>query len=406
VSRKAPARKRRSLSVLALLVAFAVIAPPASASLQTQLSRALRVPGVSPSLTGALVIRLDSGRVVYSRNANLSLRPASTEKLTVALAALDRLGPHFRIETTVLGEGRLIGRVWKGRLVLKGYGDPTLQRADLARLARRVRDAGVSRVTGAIVGDESYFDSRRTAPGWKASFYKLESPPLSALVINRARLGRRVVDDPALSAAVLFRRELRVRGIRVPGRAVRGVAGVSAVEIARTVSPRVAVLVRSMNRVSDNFIAEMLMKQLGARRRGAGTTSAGARVVRYVLRRRGVPLLGVRIVDGSGLSAYDRLTAKAVVALLISAWSDRDIARYFVMSLPVAGISGTLEDRMTAPPARGNVYAKTGTTNEGSALSGYVRRRYAFAVVMNGHPIPWWNARRGQDRFATRLAAN
>jgi PBP4 family serine-type D-alanyl-D-alanine carboxypeptidase len=158
--------------------------------------------------------------------------------------------------------------------------------------------------------------------------------------------------------------------------------------------------------VSDNFIAEMLMKELGARRRGAGTTAAGARVVRYVLRQRGVPMRGVRIVDGSGLSSYDRLTAQALAALQISAWSDARIAGHFVASLPVAGLSGTLEDRMTRAPARGNVYAKTGTTREASSLSGFVRARYVFSVLMNGYPIPWWYARRGQDRFARLLASH
>jgi serine-type D-Ala-D-Ala carboxypeptidase/endopeptidase (penicillin-binding protein 4) len=112
----------------------------------------------------------------------------------------------------------------------------------------------------------------------------------------------------------------------------------------------------------------------------------------------------VRIVDGSGLSRYDRLTARALAALLISAWSDAEIKDPFVASLPVAGVSGTLEDRMKRLPAYGNVRAKTGTTDTSSSLSGYVRTRYVFSILQNGYPIAWYYARRTQDRFAQVLA--
>ena len=116
-------------------------------------------------------------------------------------------------------------------------------------------------------------------------------------------------------------------------------------------------------------------------------------------------MAGVRIVDGSGLSVLDRLTTGALTALLRAAWNDPTIKPVLLSALPVAGVSGTLEDRMRRGPARGHVVAKTGTTNEASALSGFVRNRYAFAVLQNGHPIASWWARVAQDRFAQVLAA-
>jgi serine-type D-Ala-D-Ala carboxypeptidase/endopeptidase (penicillin-binding protein 4) len=118
-----------------------------------------------------------------------------------------------------------------------------------------------------------------------------------------------------------------------------------------------------------------------------------------------VPLAGVRIADGSGLSRLDRLTPNALVAILQAAWATPQVRAPFFGALPVAGVSGTLHDRMRGPPARGNVVAKTGTTREASALSGYVRARYVFAVVHNGRPVSSWWARVAQDRFATVLAA-
>ena len=318
--------------------------------------------------------------------------------------------PTFRIPTRVLGQGRFTpDGVWHGRLVLKGYGSPALKRSGLARLARRLRMTGILKVTGAIVGDESYYDRKRVGPGWKPSFYKEESPPLSALVVDRARFGGRISSDPARAAAILFKRALKAVGIAVPGRVVKDRAGAGAIRLAQVRSPRAARLVRAMDLVSDNFYAEMLLKQLGARIRGVGSTAAGARVVRAELRRHGVTMRGVRIADGSGLSRYDRLTARAVMELLIWAVSDDAIRDPFVASLPIAGVRGTLEERMEQRPAYRHIYAKTGTTDRASALSGYATTRtlsprFVFAVLMNGNPIPWWYARDAQDRFAQVLA--
>jgi len=119
----------------------------------------------------------------------------------------------------------------------------------------------------------------------------------------------------------------------------------------------------------------------------------------------GVPMAGVRVVDGSGLSRLDRLTANAVAALLQVAWSDPNDRPAFLAALPAAGVNGTLEDRLRKPPARGRVLAKTGTTSDASALSGYVSNRFAFTVLQNGHPLSYWWARRAQDRFAQVLAS-
>ena len=379
-------------------------APAGTATLPERLMTALTVPGVSWLATGAVVIDLETQGVVYAWNEDLPLRPGSNEKLAVAIAALDELGASYRIYTPVLGRGSRDGSVWRGSFFLKGHGDPTLRRADLARLAHSIRSSGITRVTGTIVGDESYFDRRRTAPGWKPSYYKNECAPLSALVVDEANVRGRIVSDPALAAARAFRRALVGAGIGVRGGATKGVAPADAVPIAHDRSPPVSRIVLRMNRPSSNFTAEMLLKHLGAHELGVGTTYAGTRVVVETLRARGVPLAGVRIVDGSGLSRYDRLTARAISQLLVSVWRDPAVSYPFVMSLPLAGVNGTLKNRLRTPPAYANVRAKTGTTSLASALSGYVRTRYVFSVLQNGSPIPWWYARRGQDRFVQTLA--
>ena len=174
--------------------------------------------------------------------------------------------------------------------------------------------------------------------------------------------------------------------------------------LALDLSDPLAAIVRHMNRESDNFVAEMVLKELGASVVRQGSTNAGARVVRTELAAAGVSVAGVRIGDGSGLSQRDRLTAKALVGILRAGARDASIRDAFVTSLSVAGVSGTLEKRLGRRPTRGRVIAKTGTTNAASTLAGFIRRRYVFAILQNGSPVPYWSAREAQDRFVTILA--
>jgi serine-type D-Ala-D-Ala carboxypeptidase/endopeptidase (penicillin-binding protein 4) len=402
---------RRALAaVLACTAALAFAAAGATGSasskpLSERLGRALAVPHVSAAHSGAVALDLSTGAVVFARNPGLSLVPASNEKLPVTYTALETLGPDYRIPTDVLGQGAQFGTTWRGSLVLQGHGDPTLNDMDLTRLARQVRAAGIRKVAGAVLGDESYFDSRRTGPGWKPSFYITQSEPLSALTVDRTWFHTHHSSAPAAAAAALFKDALRKQGVSVTGRAVRGVASADAQGLAEVLSPPLAQIVRFMDRESDNFTAELLLKQIGAANGDVGTTAGGAAEVRATLAQVGIPLAGVRIVDGSGLSALDRLTARAIVGILQAAWEDPLIKQSFVSALAVAGRTGTLKDRLRRPPALGVVLAKTGTTSLASALSGFVRDRYVFSVLQNGRPVSYTWARRAQDRFATVLAS-
>jgi D-alanyl-D-alanine carboxypeptidase/D-alanyl-D-alanine-endopeptidase (penicillin-binding protein 4) len=399
-----PFRARIAVGVLAAAVVLPAAAGAAPASLGSRLQRALHVPHVSAAASGATVIDLSTGQTVFARNAALPLLPASNEKLAITYAALTALGPAFRIETDVLGEGRQDGTVWRGNVVLKGYGDPALTSAELASLARQVRAAGVTQIAGRVVGDETGFDARRTSPGWKTSFYVDESPPLSALIVNRGLVGSWTSRNPALTAAQLFRKALVRVGVRIAGGAVLGAAGAKAVPLASVDSPTLAALVDYMDHESDNFTAEMLLKELGAVQADRGTTAAGVGVVTGLLVRAGVPMTGVRIVDGSGLSLLDRMTTGALGALLSAMWKDPGVRPELLASLPIAGRSGTLADRMRDTAAAGVVRAKTGTTDNASALSGFVGDRYVFSVLQNGWPVSASWARTAQDRFATVLA--
>ena len=401
--------RRRLATLLALcaLLAPASVeaAPVPPTALQQKLAKALRVPHVAPGRSGAVAVDLTTGAVVFSQNRTRPLAPASNEKLPVTYAALTTLGPAYHFETDVLGVGSQDGAVWTGSLILKGGGDPTLSTAGLRSLALQLRSAGIRRLAGGVVADESLFDARRTVAGWKPSFYLDESAPLSALVVNRDRFGGYLSTNPALAAGNAFVSALRGAGIAVTSTARVGVADEFAEPLATVESPPLSSILRFMDHESDNFTAEMLLKELGASELDRGTSAAGAAVVMRQLAQAGVPMAGVRIVDGSGLSQLDRLTADALAGMLRIAWGDPVTRQVLVGALPVAGVNGTLEDRMRTGPAHGHVVAKTGTTSEASALSGFARSHYAFAIVQNGHPLSYWWARVAQDRFAQVLAA-
>lgn len=387
---------------LAAASAPSVGATEPSAALSTSLRHALVVKDVDSKRTAALAIDLRSGEVVYGQNDALALAPASSEKLAVTLAALRDLGPTYRFRTEVAGRGHAVGHVWEGNLFVVGSGDPTLDLRDVDALAHKIAVRGITRVSGRVLGDEHRFDAERGAPGWKPSFLGIESAPLSALSVRGVML--RTANSSAFAAAQAFRDALIRRGVRVAGVAGRGRVPLDAVPLAYHRSAPLAAVVREMNHESDNFDAEMLLKELGATIAGRGSTAAGTHVVRNALGEAGVPLDGVRLADGSGLSLRDRLTARALVAILESGSSDPRTGHAFVASLSVAGVSGTLQHRLAKRPTRGRVLAKTGTTNEACALAGFVGTTYVFAILQNGSPVDYWSARVAQDRFVTVLA--
>ncbi len=366
---------------------------------------------------GAALIVDDRGAVVASLRAQTRLVPASNVKLFTTAAALELFGPEQRWQTRVVTaagpdtEGRV-----SGPLYLVGGGDPTLASGlggptastggpTLAELARAVRDAGVRRVEGPIVADASRFDRLTGGPAsaWRTSIWV---GPLSALVVDRglAASGRYFVADPALAAARLFRRALSRLGIAVKGRETLGTAPAYGRELAALSSPPLSLIVRVTNRDSDNFFAEMLLKQLATRAATPGTSELGLRIERVALKRLGVQ---PRLVDGSGLSRANRASPSEIVRLLRSALR-RPWGAEWLRSLPLAGREGTLRRRFRSGPARGRCRAKTGTLTGVSALSGYCRarsgERYWFSLLANGTPTA--RARTTEEAIVQALAGS
>jgi len=400
---------RLTRTLFAAVALLALVAPASAsvhtdATLQDRLAKALRAPHVSAGSSAAVAVDLETGQQLFALNDTLPLAPASNEKLALTYALLKTFSPTMRIPTKVSALGVQRGTTLTGDLFLVGGGDPTLSSVDLARLARGVRAAGIRHVTGRVIGDESLFDSKRMCPGWKRSFYIYESPPLSALVVDRGWFKKYTARRPARAAALLFRDALRREGVAVNGSVSVLPTPLAAFPVAKTLSPPLRDIMRFMDLHSDNFTAEELLKLLGVAAEGSGTSAAGARAVIAALRAGGISTAGIRIADGSGLSEHDRLTVGTLLGILQAVASDSALEAELVKALPVSGVSGTLRDRLRTPKLLGKVVAKTGTTSIASSLSGYVNSHIAFSIIQNGNPLSYWDARKAQDRFAKVLA--
>lgn len=413
------ARLLGALTCLALLL-FLLLPGIATAGLKDRIGATLKRYGMAGRGTSVAVYDLTARRVVYQLRPDVLRLPASNEKLVTSAAALISWTSSFRFSTQLFLPAVGVDEegVVRGDVYLRGLGDATLSTASFqARHYRmktgRIEDMvaglqalGVTHITGSVVADDGYFDDARSVSTWRPSMIAY-CGPLSALTVNESVTDKGDnVRDPSLAAARALTTELRAAGIRVVHMPVRGVAPIDATLTLTERSATLGRVLAAMNKPSDNFLAEELLKGLGASFGEAGSTLAGAAVAADVLTSLGVGD-DFRLRDGSGLSYRDRLTARTILRLLsrMAKRSDFDIFR---RSLAVAGVDGTLKDRLRDTVAEGNVRAKTGTLDDASCLSGYVttanRHRLAFAMLMNGDPVATTKARAAQDAVALLLA--
>ena len=407
----ARARPAAVLVVVLVLAAGTGAARPARAAapdgLRQQVVAALA--GSRAPLVGAAVA-LDGLGPAVDLNGWRPLPPASLQKLYTAAAALLLLGPEHRLRTEVRAGGTglvLPDGTLLGDLVLVAGGDPGLTGDDLQRLAFAVAGAGVRRVTGALVGDDTRYDRSRAPAGWKATFLTDESGPLSALAVdgNRWRRDGAYLADPVAPNLGRFRVALERAGVAVEGPDVVGPApaGLGSV-LAVHESPPLAARIGPLLKDSDNFTAELLLKELGTTL-GAASSDGGTEAVWRQAEAFGLPR--GQAADGSGLSAHDRAAPWHVVSWLVAV--DRTpVAGLLRDSLPLACGDGTLKHRMCATVAAGRVFAKTGTLKGIGTLAGTVTtaggRRAWFAFMVVGAPSAA-TARSALDRAAVAVAA-
>jgi len=422
---------RHRLAVAAGAVALAaVLAVPAAAAgrgapVQEPTTTVPAGPTSPEDLAGALDLALSSmpatsclavsvgEQPLHRVRADRPLVPASNLKLLTASIALDVLGEDHRFTTRVVTPTAPVDGVVSGDLFLVGGGDPLLS-TDLVRLLRKlddaqhptsldaladaVADAGIRRITGRVVGDESRYDRARSVATWPERYLDQEqSGPLSALTVDdgyryEAREGstpaRRRAERPASAAAATFAGLLRARGVDVGGGAAEGAAPGGAVELAAVDGAPLAGVLAELLTFSDNQTGELLLKEIGLVGAGAGTTEAGRDVVRSRAEALGLVGASAVVTDGSGLDTGNRLTCDDLITMLDTSGPDGTVGQ----GLAVAARTGTLRNRLDDPALAGTLRAKTGNLRQVTSLAGFVPTASGelatFAMIVNGVDDP------------------
>ncbi len=342
-----------------------------------------------PSSTKASVLVFNpfTEDTIFSLNPNESRIPASNTKLFTTATALSLMGGDYTLSTKILSDDKnLKDSVINGNIYIKGFGNSTFTDNDLDSLVNVIHQMGIVKITGDVIGDDSYFDDIYTRDDWiKDERANVKLPPVSALVINRnkkivyKRYRRRTrryvvyVKDPPKHAANLLKAKLKRHDIEVLGNSKKGITPSNTITIAKT-DIKLGELIKLINKHSDNFLAECLFKTLGAVASGKqGNSFYATQAILNFIDDKGIYGEGTAVVDGSGISRYDQVTVRAIAGLLEKMYFDLTHFDDFYNSLSIAGVDGTLKHRLNDTDAANNFHGKTGTLNGVSSLSGYLK---------------------------------
>jgi D-alanyl-D-alanine carboxypeptidase/D-alanyl-D-alanine-endopeptidase (penicillin-binding protein 4) len=362
-------------------------------SLRIRLDSLLQDPMFETSQVGVMVYDLTADSVYYQYNERQLLRPASTMKLVTAITALDQLGPQYDFKTDIYYTGQIKGRTLVGNIYCVGGFDPTLTMGDVTDMALSVQQLGIDSIAGKLVADRTMKEQLDYGEGW---CWDDENPLLTALSIGRK--------DIFLTT---FAEEVARLGINLENvRLVEGRLPANARHLT-TIRHNISQVLDRMMKKSDNFYAEAVFYQTAASvRRPLAKASDATGVTRQLLKRLGLDANVYRLADGSGLSLYNYISAELLCTLLKHAWRTPKIHDALWVSLPIAGVDGTLEKRMTKGPAEGNVRAKTGTVTGISSLAGYCQaengHQLCFSIINQG-VLRNADGRAFQDRFCQAL---
>jgi len=376
-------------------------------------------PPMHRVIWGAVIKSLDRpGDVVFSLNPDQLFVPASNTKILTVAAAADRLGWDFTFETTARATTPIDrDGIIRGDLVVRGSGDPTAgDRPKLSATVTAIADAlwqhGVRRIEGRIVGDDDAFLDEPYGAGWAWDDLPFSySAPIGALNYNEnVRLDVQspaasdtarytAVQNPTIAFTGALRAAIVARGIAVVGNAADidvsppGPLPPGAPVLASYRSSPLSEIAVRLLKSSQNLYAEVVVRAVG---RGAedqaGSSQAGLEAIRQTLTDWGVDPGALAQADGSGLSRYNLVTPTALTMVLEHMYRDARLRSAWMAALPIAGVDGTLENRMKGTPAEGRVLAKTGSLSSVRALSGYIHARsgewFVFSILANNFAPP------------------
>jgi D-alanyl-D-alanine carboxypeptidase/D-alanyl-D-alanine-endopeptidase (penicillin-binding protein 4) len=351
--------------------------------------------------TSCLAVNVDDVPLI-AQHTDVQLIPASNVKIVTAAVALDVLGAGATFTTTVVGPAPVNGVV-DGDVYLVGGGDPVLSEqwytqqadgrkrppfhvTDVNALADALQAAGVTSITGSVIGDGSRYDDERFPPGWTDDIRaSADGTPVGALVINDSTTPTTAhAAEPTASAAKTFVALLDDRGITVAGGADTGTAPTGLSVLGSVTSAPLVDILNEMLATSDNLTAEMLVKEIGYVAGVGGTRAGGLQIITERLATWGMPMAGVGFTDGSGLSRDNQLTCALLAGVLARGSATDPVGA----GLARGGQSGsTLADSFRQAGLADVLQGKTGTLSSVKSLSGYFvsgGTEVAFVLILNG----------------------
>ena len=381
---------------------------------------------------GVLVVNARTGDTIYSKNAGRLFMPASNMKIVTSSAALTLLGPDYTYKTTFLIDGPVQDSLLDGDLIVIGRGDPTISdnmrgvaTTVMDALADSIRAHGIRQITGRLVRVGNAFPDSTRGYGWEwddlGEYY---AAGVDELIFNEGmapttpRPPPDTVRDSAYSGPAkdpgtgylnALNDALIRKGITLDAGVLDSIlpTPIKMDTLFTFTSMPMRNIIPALMKPSQNQIAEVLLKTIGLERGGMGTADSARKIVGQLLLSWGVQQDGFVIRDGSGLSRHDMLTPETLVRVLDRMQQDTAFA-VFYNALPIAGIDGTLEDRMKGTPAEGNVRAKTGSISYARSLSGYVTtadgERLIFSMLANNWVTQSSVVTGIMDRIAIALA--
>ena len=350
-------------------------------NLSAHLSQMLKSDMFSTSQVGMMVYDLSTDSVIFAYNERQRMRPASTMKMINAVASLDRLGGSFLFRTQLMTTGQRDSLTYRGNIYLVGGMDPLFNGDDMRAFVESLRQQGVDTIRGNVYADQSMKDADLWGEGW---CWDDDNPSLVPLLINGENQFMK-----------RFCQELKKSGIVLVGDTLVGAAPANA-RLLCSRTHTIDQVLQKMMKKSDNLFAECLFYQLArqAGTRGPATAAMGRQMVNNLVKKVGLNSRDYYVADGSGLSLYNYVSPELEVRFLRYAWQNDNISTHLLPSLPIAGVDGTLQTRMTKGTARGNVRAKTGTVSGVSSLAG-------FCVAPNGHQLCFSIINMGQRKAVT-----
>lgn len=380
-------KHRIALFLLAAVTSLAALAGPVDDFVRSR--------GVTSGSTAVLIKDLNTGKVLAAHNTSLPLIPASIMKTVSISSLLQQEGPDRRFHTLVYADGKIQDGALKGSLVVKGGGDPTLgancepASADIIQeIIDALKSRDIRHISGGITVDTSLYAGPACPPSWASGDLSTSyGTGCHALNFQRNASGKSAVKDPVNVFLTKLRSALTANGISVAGscRGSRAEADTKQMTLLLDhMSDTYAEVMRSCMMRSDNLFAETFLRRFGISKGGDGSTADGAVEETKYLAAKGFPMEGVHIVDGSGLSRSNRVTADFMEAIMQEMKDDDDFSTF----LPLAGQEGTLSDFLKDTPLDAYVAMKTGSMNGIQCYAGYkLDERFApthsIVIIMN-----------------------